>query len=128
MVADASKEETIRSVAKGIIYAVLGVVGLMILLAVALPNYINPPITGSPRGVPRIACINNLRQIDAAKEEWAIQTHAPSNAVPTWEDIRPYLQLGGTNGVIPKCAEGGLYTIGALTDAPTCSTKGHALQ
>jgi hypothetical protein len=72
------------------------------------------------------ACINNLRQIDGAKQTWALETKAPSNAVPTWENIKPYLARG-TAGVMPKCPQRGVYTLGSLTNAPTCSKKGHVL-
>ena len=103
----------------------LGLFGLILLLGIAAPNWLGT----QPLYAPKNACINNLRQIDGAKQQWAIDTHAPSNAIPTWDDIRPYL-LGrdGTNNLIPKCPSGGIYTIGALTDAPTCSVKGHSLQ
>jgi hypothetical protein len=103
----------------------LGVFGLVLLVGVLIPNYVRPPGGKDPR----MACIANLRIIDAAKEQWAIDTHAPSNSIPNWNDIRPYL-LGrdGTNNVIPKCPSGGVYTIGALSNAPTCSVKGHNLQ
>ena len=72
------------------------------------------------------ACVNNLRQIDGAKHEWASETKASSNAVPTWEDIKPYLGRG-TAGSLPKCPQGGLYTIGSLQVDPTCSIPGHTL-
>ena len=105
----------------------LGIFGLVLLFGMLVPNYVNPPLDGGPRGDPRMACINYLRQIDGAKQQWAIETHASSNTTPTWDDIKPYLGRDGTNGVIPKCPSGGVYTIGALTNAPTCSVKGHAL-
>jgi hypothetical protein len=72
------------------------------------------------------SCINNLRQIDAAKQEWALQVKAPSNAIPTWDNILPYLGRG-TAGALPSCPQGGNYTIGNLQSAPTCSIPGHTL-
>ena len=82
-------------------------------------------IPAGPRrgGDPRNACINNLRQIDGAKQQWALETHAPSNAVPTWNNIQPYLG----RGTLPVCPAGGSYTIGPLTNASTCTIKGHVL-
>lgn len=73
------------------------------------------------------ACINNLRQIDGAKCQWALEHKAPSNAIPTWSNIQPYLGRG-TGGTLPACPQGGVYTIGPLTEAPTCSIKGHTLE
>ena len=44
----------------------------IVLLAVALsiPNYV-----GVRRISPMNACINNLRQIDSAKQQWALENH-----------------------------------------------------
>jgi len=42
------------------------------------------------------ACVNNLRQIDGAKEQWAMATNASTNATPTWADIDEYIK-GGSN-------------------------------
>ncbi|MDB6112528.1 MAG: hypothetical protein JWR69_4278 [Pedosphaera sp.] len=72
-------------------------------------------------------CINNLRQIDGAKQTWALETKAPSNAIPTWENVKPYLGHG-KEGVLPKCPQGGVYTLGSVTNTPTCSIKGHVLE
>src|ERR1700759_27932 len=60
------------------------------------------------------ACINHLRQIDSAKQEWALETHALSNATPTWADIQPYMGRGPGSDFIPRCYQGGHYTIGSL--------------
>jgi hypothetical protein len=99
----------------------LGILGVILLLGMLVPNYMRLPGGGDPRA----ACINNLRQIDIAKQQWAFETHAPSNAIPTWDNIRPYLGRDGTNSLIPKCPAGGIYTIGAISNFPTCSVKGH---
>jgi hypothetical protein len=69
------------------------------------------------------ACINNLRQIDGAKQQWALENNIISNAMPTWDDVRPYLGRG-TNGVIPKCPQGGTYILNRLDQSPTCSIGG----
>jgi chromosome segregation ATPase len=69
-------------------------------------------------------CVNNLRQIDGAKQQWALENRKPANAVPTPADIAPYLP----NHALPTCPAGGAYTINSLQQAPTCSIPGHALQ
>jgi hypothetical protein len=71
----------------------------------------------------RNQCINNLRQIDAAKNQWALELNKPNGAVPTEQDISPYIKLDA-NGNIPKCPSGGIYTIGAIGEAPSCSVHG----
>jgi hypothetical protein len=47
----------------------------------------------------RNTCINNLRQIDAAKNQWA-ENGKTADAVPTAQDIAPYIKLDA-NGNIP---------------------------
>jgi len=37
------------------------------------------------------ACINTLQMIDAAKQQWALEFQKPATAMPTWDDIRPYI-------------------------------------
>jgi hypothetical protein len=69
------------------------------------------------------ACINNLRQIDAAKQQWALENNATVDAVPTVQDLLPYLP----NQVFPVCPSGGTYTINAVGVLPTCSIPGHVL-
>jgi|GEM_PF-4648223 len=75
----------------------------------------------------RNACINNLRLIDAAKQQWALEKGASPTNVPTWDDIRPYMRPSG-DGSDPACPAGGSYTIGSVSNAPTCSIPGHVLQ
>jgi hypothetical protein len=77
--------------------------------------------------VERPSCINNLRQIDSAKQMWALYQHKSASDIPTWQDIHPYLSLGGANTPLPICPRGGTYTIGRADEAPTCSYPGHAL-
>jgi chromosome segregation ATPase len=74
----------------------------------------------------RNQCINNLRQIDAAKNEWALENNKTVGAVPTAQDIAPYIKLDA-DGNIPGCPSGGTYTIGAVGVPPTCSIPGHVL-
>jgi hypothetical protein len=71
-------------------------------------------------GNEQTACMNNLRQIDAAKNEWALETGKAVGAVPTEQDLLPYL----TGGVFPVCPSGGVYSIGALGTPPSCSIHG----
>ena len=70
-----------------------------------------------------LQCINNLRQIDAAKSEWAEEHSKKSGDIPTVADLTPYLK----NGVFPTCPAGGSYTIAPAGSDPTCSISDHAL-
>ena len=92
-----------------------------LLAGIAVPNFVRARATAQHN-----ACINNLRLIDAAKQQWAIENNKPQTAVPTWSDLRPFFGRG-RNGAIPVCPEGGTYSINAVNQPPTCSIPGHAL-
>ena len=66
-------------------------------------------------------CINMLRQIDAAANQFALErgkrTGDPIN-FPT--DLTPYIRLD-RNGKIPACSLGGDYTLKSVGESPTCS-------
>ena len=66
------------------------------------------------------ACINNLRQIDGAKQQWALEHNATTNSCPTWNDIRIYCGRS-PEGVTLTCPQGGTYTIGRVDEPPRCS-------
>lgn len=90
--------------------------------AVAVPSFLKARQTAQ-----RNACINNLRQIDGAKEQWALETNADSNSTPSAEDLDDYLR-DGFHGLV--CPAGGTYTINPLGEDPECSLKseGHTLR
>jgi len=66
------------------------------------------------------ACVENLRDIEIAKSNWAIAEKKSTNAAPTWEDVRPWLN----NSEPPVCPDKGVYTIGKIGETPTCSIGG----
>ena len=68
------------------------------------------------------ACVNYLRQIDGAKQQWALENRKTAETIPIATDIAPYLKDG-----VPKCPGGGAYTLNAVGALPTCSIPGHAL-
>jgi len=71
----------------------------------------------------RNTCINNLKQIDAAKQQWALENNKTDVSIPTTQDLLPYLR----GQVFPVCPAGGTYTINAVGLPPTCSVPGHVL-
>jgi hypothetical protein len=70
---------------------------------------------------PAIACINNLRQIDYAAHEFALE-HNLTNGSPINfpDDLTSYIKLN-RQGKIPPCPAGGIYHISKVGEAPTCS-------
>lgn len=69
------------------------------------------------------ACINNLRQIEGAKQQWALEKGKPAGALLTAADLAPYLQ----SKTVPTCPAGGVYTLNQVGLSPLCSAPGHVL-
>ncbi len=107
----------------GLITSYIGIftaiASLGLLSAIAIPNFVKARNTSMQN-----ACINNLRQIQAAKSEWALEKEKGPGDVPTANDLTPYLD----GGKFPVCPAGGTYVIGAISNAPTCSVPGHSLE
>jgi len=76
----------------------------------------------SPQGQATGDCISNLRQIDGAVQQWALENSKDTNAVPRVEDIAAYLKDS-----IPKCPAGGTYLLNSVGMVPTCTIPGHAM-
>jgi DNA repair exonuclease SbcCD ATPase subunit len=70
-----------------------------------------------------LVCIINLRQLDAAKQQWALEHNKTADAMPTAQDIVPYLK----DNTLPTCPAGGTYTLNAVNQVPTCSVPVHVL-
>lgn len=97
---------------------VVAVIGL--LAAMAVPNLVRSRTTSQTN-----ACINNLRQIDDAKQEWGMTGGISSNARPGSAELQPYLGRG-SSGELPTCPidpENSFdtsYTAGNLQVVPVC--------
>ena len=68
-------------------------------------------------------CLNNLRLIEAAKQQWALDNSKTDDDIPTVLELLPYFR----DDVFPACPAGGTYTINAVGVLPTCSIPGHVL-
>ena len=105
------------------IMIVVAIIGL--LAAIAIPNFIKARTTSQKN-----ACINNLRQVDGAIQQWALENNKLSSAAVAYTDIKDYLK----NSVI--CPSGGTtfansYTIVDVSTKPVCQkvpgVNNHAL-
>ena len=96
---------------------VVAIIGL--LAAIAIPNFVRARTTSQKN-----ACINNLRQIDGAKQQWALENHQQSTASPGSTSLRPYMGRGTAGSLFPTCPASGNYTIGNIATPPTCSLNG----
>src|SRR5580704_15377578 len=107
------------------IMIVVAIIGL--LAAIAIPNFVKARATSQAN-----ACINNLRQIDAAVNQWALETHQTTGASVSFPgDLSPYIKLNAANQ-IPGCPAGGTYNVAPVGNNPqvTCNlgntvTPGH---
>ena len=75
--------------------------------------------------MPEVACVNNLRMIDGAKQQWAIEHKDATNLDVSWDNIVPYLGRKGATARTPKCPGGGMYSIGKRGQVPACSIAEH---
>jgi len=97
------------------IMIVVAIIGL--LAAIAIPNFVKARATAQANG-----CINNLRQIDAAANQFALENKKTSGSPVNYPaDVAPYIKLN-TAGSIPGCPAGGSYsTAFTVGNSPTCS-------
>ena len=96
------------------IMIVVAIIGL--LAAIAIPNFVRARATAQAN-----ACINNLRQIDAAANQWALENgKKTSDSITMNTDLTPYIKLNSA-GKIPGCPAGGTYTCNTVGTEPSCS-------
>ena len=74
------------------IMIVVAIIGL--LAAIAIPNFVRARTTAQLN-----ACINNLRQIDAAIQQWALENNAGAGTAVTAANITPYLGRGASGSI-----------------------------
>jgi hypothetical protein len=85
-------------------------------------NPIGPPATCSLHGDTLLACMNNLRIIDGAKDQWALEKRKGTGDVANAADVAEYCK----GNVFPECPAGGAYTLNPIGTPATCSWLGHA--
>ena len=100
------------------IMIVVAIIGL--LAAIAIPNFVRARQTSQTN-----ACINNLRQIDGAKQQWALENNQGASVTPSEAQVSPYLgrAVSSTTFLAANvlCPINGTYTINNLNLPPTCS-------
>ncbi len=94
---------------------------LPILMAIAIPSFMQARETSRKN-----ACINNLRLIDGAKQQWAMDYTKNENETPAWNDlIQPDKLQSSYMKVSPACRANGIYTVGNMATDPTCTNPKH---
>lgn len=91
--------------------------------AIAVPNYFKARTTACKN-----SCINNLRQLDGAKEQYALEKKLePAHIISAEEEKLVYQYVKGGE---PKCPGGGHYILNPIGSPPTCDSLregGHSL-
>ena len=99
------------------ILIVVGILGL--LLAIALPSW-----TKTREIAQREICIENLQQIETAKQLWAIETNAPKDEEPDEEDL---VGLDLYLKTMPLCPASGEYEFLSVGERATCTIDEHVI-
>ena len=101
------------------IMIVVAIIGL--LAAIAIPNFIK-----AREASQKNACIANLRQLDGAKQTWALEQKKVNTDTPGDTDL-----FGNTLYIRekPGCPANGTYALGTVSAKPTCtqSASGHTI-
>jgi len=100
------------------IMIVVAIIGL--LATIAIPNFVRARLKAQ-----QTTCIQNLKQIDGAKQQWALESKAAGNATPKLENIQVYMGRGtaSTAPVCPADSQNSFessYDIKPLDTPPTC--------
>jgi prepilin-type N-terminal cleavage/methylation domain-containing protein len=108
----ANKEMKMKKMKQGFtlveIMIVVAIIGL--LAAIAIPSFMKSRTTSQKN-----ACLNNLRQIDSAKEQWAMEKEKSTGDAVTDSEVEAYMKDGR-----PNCPSGGTYTFGVVGTAADC--------
>ncbi len=94
------------------IMIVVAIIGL--LAAIAIPNFVKARSTSQAN-----ACINNLRQIDGAIQQFAIETGKKVGDTLNYpNDLTPYIKMSAANQS-PACPAGGNYSVNPVASTPS---------
>ena len=106
------------------IMIVVAIIGL--LAAIAIPNFVKARTTAQIN-----ACIANLKQIQGAIEQWALEQKKAPTATVGVTDISGSASnfIKGAINTDIVCPAGGTYTLTTVAANPTCSlsASGHSL-
>jgi prepilin-type N-terminal cleavage/methylation domain-containing protein len=112
-----SRREAGRGRGAFTIIEIMIVVGIIALLAsIAIPYFVRYRANAQAK-----VCVANMRQLEAAKEQWALENRKTTGATVDFTDL-----IGG-NAYIKNSvgcpASTTAYNLGAVGDRPTCPTS-----
>ena len=92
------------------IMIVVAIIGL--LAAIAIPSFMKSRTTSQQN-----ACINNLRQIESAKEQWAMAQNKSDGDPIVTTQVATYIK----GGAMPGCPASGTYSYNKVGTTVTCT-------
>lgn len=95
------------------IMIVVAIIGL--LAAIAIPNFVRARQTSQTN-----VCISNLRVIESAKNQWALETGHSNGDPVTSATLQPY--IGHATSPFPKCPLGSDYNIQVIGTSASCNS------
>lgn len=96
------------------VMVVAGILGVVVAIAVA---GISRPRASAQTAV----CQNNLKQIEAAKQQWATENGKKEEDAPEMWQLTSYFKQ------IPECPSGGTYSVNDCRTPASCTSIGHTL-
>src|SRR5688572_25698155 len=94
------------------VWPVIALCAAVVLVLALLPSFVKPRSRAALN-----TCVANLKQIDGAKEQWALEHQRKTGAPVGFSDII------GTDSYLkntPQCPGNGIYTVHAIGQPPTC--------
>ena len=93
------------------IMIVVAIIGL--LAAIAIPSFMKARTKSQQN-----ACLNNLRQIESSKEQWALETRQAQYAAEVTAEVNAYIKA------TPVCPAGGTYAYKVIGTNAVCTLGG----
>ena len=102
------------------IMIVVAIIGL--LAAIAIPSFMRSRVTSQQN-----SCINNLRQVESGKEQWALENAGANGDTPSDAAVGAYIK--GGEAAAQSCPGGGTVSFNAIGTNASCDYSGadHAL-
>ena len=90
-----------------------------ILMSIAVPGFLQARTSGR-----RSACIGNMKQVETAKNQWAMDNKKSNGDAVAFTDlVGSTLYLKST----PSCPSAGTYTVNVIGTDIVCDFTGHVL-
>lgn len=84
-----------------------------VLSSIAIPNFVKTRSTARQK-----TCINNMKQIESAKEQWAMENKKAAGDACAMSDL---VGSGNYMNNTPTCPAGGTYSVNNVASLPACS-------